>query len=119
MKIKNKIMALGVAAISAMAMASCSDFLDEGPKTSLPEDIIYSDTSYVESNVQTLYKNWRGLFTDRYLWEQMVGTDEIQSGAYQALKEDGGRRGALDKYDALLTSELSYIVEQWETAGQR
>lgn len=91
MKIKNKIMTLGLAAISAVAMSSCSDFLDEGPKTSLPEDIIYSDTAYVESNVQTLYKNWRGLFTDRYLWEQMVGTDEIQSGAYQALKEDGGR----------------------------
>lgn len=114
MKIKNKIMTLGLAAISAVAMSSCSDFLDEGPKTSLPEDIIYSDTAYVESNVQTLYKNWRGLFTDRYLWEQMVGTDEIQSGAYQALKEDGGRRGSLDKYDALLTSELSYVVEQWE-----
>lgn len=69
MKIKNKIMTLGLAAISAVAMSSCSDFLDEGPKTSLPEDIIYSDTAYVESNVQTLYKNWRGLFTDRYLWE--------------------------------------------------
>ena len=99
-------MTLGLAAISAVAMSSCSDFLDEGPKTSLPEDIIYSDTAYVESNVQTLYKNWRGLFTDRYLWEQMVGTDEIQSGAYQALKEDGGT----DKFDIVVPS-LSILAE--------
>ena len=41
----------------------------------------------------------------------MVGTDEIQSGALQALKEDGGRRGSLDRYDAMLTSELSYIKD--------
>ena len=43
----------------------------------------------------------------------MVGTDEIQSGAYQALKEGNGLRGALDMYNALLTSELSYVEEQW------
>lgn len=114
MKTISKIKVLGIVAVSAIAMSSCSDFLDEGPKTSLPEDKIYSDTTYVESNLQTLYKNWRGLFTDRYLWEQMVGTDEIQSGAYQALKEAGGSRGALDTYDALLNSELSYVVEQWD-----
>ena len=111
---KKNIIAIGMVALAAMAMPSCSDFLDEAPKTALPEDKIYSDTTYIESNMQTLYKNWRSLFTDRYLWEQMVGTDEIQSGALQALKEDGGRRGSLDKYDALLTSELSFVVEQWE-----
>ena len=74
---------------------------------------MYSDPEYAESNIQTCYKGWREMFKDRFLWELMVGTDEIQSGAYQALKEDGMKRGSLDRYDALLTSELYYISDQW------
>lgn len=113
MKLQNKIRTLGLVAVSAIALSSCSDFLDEGPKTALTEEEIYSNPTTIEQNLQSLYSNWRSLFTDRYLWEQMVGTDEIQSGAYQALKEDNGRRGSLDMYNALLTSELSYTSEQW------
>lgn len=113
MKLKNKIRTLGLVAVSVMAVSSCSDFLDEGPKTALTEEQIFSNPTTIEQNLQDLYANWRGLFTDRYLWECMVGTDEIQSGAYQALKENNGLRGALDMYNALLTSELSYPAEQW------
>lgn len=104
----------GFATIIAATVCSCSDFLEEGTKTALTEEQIYSDSTNIESNLQKLYTNWKGLFKDRFIWECMVGTDEIQSGAFQALKEDNGRRGALDKYDALLTSELSYITEQWD-----
>lgn len=114
MKKRNTIIALSLLSISVLTMNSCSDFLDEGPKTALTEEEIYSDTTYIESNLQSLYTNWRSLFTDRFLWEQMVGTDEIQSGAYQALKEDNGKRGSLDIYNDLLNSELSYVVEQWD-----
>ncbi len=113
MKLKNKFMALGLSVLSVMAVSSCSDFLDEGPKTALTEEEIYSDTTNIESNLTKLYTNWKQLFKDRFLWECMVGTDEIQSGAYQALKEGNGLRGALDMYNALLTSELSYVEEQW------
>ncbi len=102
-----------MAAMAALSLGSCSDFLDEQPKTSLTEETMYSDPEYAESNIQTCYKGWREMFKDRFLWELMVGTDEIQSGAYQALKEDGMKRGSLDRYDALLTSELYYISDQW------
>lgn len=114
MKFIGKHIAISLVATAAVATTSCSDFLNEESKTALPEEKIYSDVVYVESNMQTLYKNWRTMFTDRYIWEPMVGTDEIQSGAYQALKEDGGKRGALDFYNALLNSETSYTQEQWE-----
>ena len=54
MKTISKIKVLGIVAVSAIAMYSFSDFLDEGPKTSLPDDKIYSDTTYVASHHQTL-----------------------------------------------------------------
>ena len=111
--IKANILACGLMALAAVPMTSCSDFLNEEPATSLTEEKMYSDPEYAESNIQTCYKGWREMFKDRYLWELMVGTDEIQSGAYQALKEDGMKRGSLDRYDALLTSELYYISDQW------
>lgn len=108
MKFSNIIKYMGVAGISAMMFTSCSDFLDEKPTGSISEEQIFSDPEYAESNLLSCYRQWRECFKDRYLWEVMVGTDEIQSGALQALKEDGGRRGSLDRYDAMLTSELSY-----------
>lgn len=109
MKLQNILIAIFV-----IALSSCGDFLDERPKTSLTEADVYSDTTKVESTLKKLYSNWEGVFKDRHLWECMVGTDEIQSGAYQALMEDNNRRGALDMYNALLTAELSYITEPWE-----
>lgn len=113
MKLKNIFSSIGIVAVSVLALSSCGDFLDEGPKTALTEKDIYSDTTKVESTLKKLYSNWEGTFKDRHLWECMVGTDEIQSGAYQALMEDNNRRGALDMYNALLTAELSYITEPW------
>lgn len=114
MKYFNIILASGLLSVAVCSLSSCADFLDEESQTALTEEKIYSDLTYTESNIQSIYKTWRGLFTDRYLWEQMIGTDEIQSGAYQALKEDNGKRGALDMYNSLLNSELSYTREQWE-----
>ena len=59
MKLKNKFMALGLSVLSVMAVSSCSDFLDEGPKTALTEEEIYSDTTNIESNLTKLYTNWK------------------------------------------------------------
>lgn len=108
-----KLSIYGVSLMTMFGATSCSDFLDETPYTSLPEEKMYSDPEYAESNLQSCYRGWREMFKDRYLWELMVGTDEVQSGAYQALKEDQMKRGSLDRYDALLTSDLYYISDQW------
>ena len=80
MKLKNIFSSIGIVAVSVLALSSCGDFLDEGPKTALTEKDIYSDTTKVESTLKKLYSNWEGTFKDRHLWECMVGTDEIQSG---------------------------------------
>ena len=96
MKLRNILQLAGMASAFVLAVSSCSDFLDEGPKTALTEKEVYSDTTKVESTLKKLYSNWEGVFKDRHLWECMVGTDEIQSGAFQALMEDNGRRGAMD-----------------------
>ena len=113
MKINSKIYALGLLAAASMSLSSCSDFPTEKPYTSITEEQMYSNIEYAETNIISCYGRWREMFKDRYLWELMVGTDEIQSGAFQALKEDQMRRGAIDRYDALLTSDLSYINDQW------
>jgi hypothetical protein len=114
MKLFNRIFNIGLlTATTVIALSSCSDFLDVKPYTSITEEQMFSDPEYAESNLLSCYKGWRSMFTDRYIWELMVGTDEIQSGAYQALKEDGMKRGSLDRYDALLTSDLYYVSDQW------
>lgn len=96
-----------------LVAGSCSDFLNEEPKKAITEEQMYSDPEYVESNLIDVYSRWRNYFTDRYAWEVWIGTDEIQSGAYQALKESGGLRGSMDAYNSLLTSDLSWVADQW------
>ena len=108
-----KIFKLGLLALMAFPMTSCNDFLDEKPKTALTEDQIYSSPEYAETSLQGCYKRWRESFSGN-LHLLLVGSDEIQSGAFQALKEDGMKRGSLDRYDALLTSEISYVQTHWE-----
>lgn len=112
MKLSKNILMLGMVAAS-LSLSSCSDFLDEQPTSSLPEEKIYSDPAFAETSLKSCYNRWREMFKDRQLWELMVGTDEIQTGAYQALKEDSFKRGSLDRYDNLLTSDLYYISDQW------
>lgn len=119
MKISNKILSFGILACAAMTLPSCSDFLNEDSKTAITEDQIYSNLEYTESNLQSIYKGWRGMFANDLAWHCLVGTDEIQSGAYQALKEDQMRRGAVDRYDALLNSEHSIPTSQWENRWPR
>lgn len=115
------ILKYGLVALMALPMTSCNDFLDEKPQTSLTEEQIYSSPEYAENSLVGCYKNWRNSFSGN-LHLLLVGNDETQSGAYQALKEDGMKRGALDRYDALLTSELSYVethwTNRWPTVGE-
>ena len=113
MKFSNIIKYMGVAGISAMMFTSCSDFLDEMPTNAITEDQIFSDPETAELNLLSCYNQWRECFKDRYLWELMIGTDEVQTGAYQALKEDSGKRGAMDRYDAMFTSDLYYVSDVW------
>ena len=95
-------------------LCSCSDFLDEKPRTSLTEEQMFSNPEYAETNLQACYENWRGMFNGQKMTDCLKGTDEIQAGAYKALKEDGGLRGCFDRCDSRLTSDLEDIKNQWE-----
>lgn len=99
--------------ISAVMLSACSDFLDEKPTNAISEEQMFSDPEYAESNLLSCYRQWRECFKDERFWEILIGTDEIQSGALQALKESGGQRGAFDRYDALLTSDLHWVKDTW------
>lgn len=108
-----KILSLGLIAAASLTLGACSDFLDEKPATSITEEQMYSDPEYAEASIISCYNGWRNMFTDARAWHLLIGTDEIQSGAFQALKEDQMRRGSYDRYDALLTSDLGPISDQW------
>lgn len=110
---KRKLTITGIlAATLALTTTSCTDFLTENPKTAITEDKMFSDVKYAQTNLEATYTKWRDTFKDRYLWELLVGTDEVQSGALQALKS-GPERASLDTYDANLNSETSFTTEQW------
>lgn len=113
MKLHNKIITMGVLAAAMLPMASCSDFLDEPSRTQLTEEQIYGDTETAEKSLLALYKNWRDLWAGHNFYYLSDGTDEIQNGAYQALKEGGGKNGANDRFDALLTSDHEYVTNCW------
>lgn len=104
---------IGIFGVSAFMLTSCSDFLDEKPTNAITEEQMFSNPEYAESNLLSCYRQWRECFKDERMWELLIGTDEIQSGALQALKEWGGQRGAFDRYDAQLTSDGYWIRDTW------
>ena len=113
MKIYNKFISLGVATVAALGFASCNDFLDEPSRTGLTEEQIYGNLETASKSLDGLYTQWRSLWTDHNFYYLSNGTDEIQNGAYQALKENGGKNGAIDRFEALLSSEQEYVTNTW------
>ena len=101
-----------LAAIALSAATSCSDFLTEDSQMGLTEEQIYSDLSYIETNLTGIYDNMRDWTrSDERAWFLMTGTDEIQRGALQM--KDGGENASLDNYDANLNSLTGRVKDQW------
>ncbi len=111
--IKYNLFALTLAAGATLGLASCSDFLTEDPQTAISEEVALTNTETAQKSLNSVYTSYRETFKDRYLWELLIGTDEIQSGAYQ-VKSDVNH-AALDQYDANLNSENGYIGgDNWD-----
>jgi starch-binding outer membrane protein, SusD/RagB family len=102
---------LSLVAGLAMFSASCSNFLDERSTTKLDEGQVYSDVNLVETSLKGIYANWKAVRTDEQGLIMMMGTDEIQQGAFQ-MKSDP-QKGGLDRYDGNLNSTLNHIANQW------
>jgi len=94
-----------------MFTASCSKFLDEKSMTKLDESQVYSDVNLVETSLKGIYSNWKAVRTDEQGLIMMMGTDEIQQGAFQ-MKSDPVK-GGLDRFDGNLNSSLPHIANQW------
>jgi len=96
----------------AMFSASCSNFLDEKSKTKLDESQVYSDVNLVETSLKGVYANWKVIRTDEQGLIMMMGTDEVQQGAFQ-MKSDA-QKGGIDRYNSNLNSSLNHIANQWD-----
>jgi hypothetical protein len=95
----------------AMLSSSCSKFLDERSMTKLDENQVYSDVNLVETSLKGSYANWKNIRTDEQGLIMMMGTDEIQQGAFQ-MKSDPAK-GGLDRFDGNLNSSESHLANQW------
>ena len=56
-----KILTIAIACAGLMAFPSCSDFLDENPKSSLTYQDYYKTQEHIETNVNYMYRNGAGI----------------------------------------------------------
>lgn len=109
----SKFITVSILGTLVVGTTACSDFLTENPQTALTESQIMANLDYAELNLQSIYTTWRNnCFKDQQYWELLIATDEVQSGALQALKS-GSSRAAMETFDASLNSQNSYTCETW------
>jgi len=107
-KLINNILLLSI----AISLFSCSDFLDQDPKSSLPEDEAFSTLERIDPIVKGLYTGYRQMKEGRTgLTFLMMGMDESKQGVVQM---DELNQAGLDLYNGLLNSSASYINSMWE-----
>ena len=97
--------------ILIVSAISCSDFLNEESKKNMSEEEVYSDLDLIESTVSGIYSKWNEVRADEQGLILMMGTDEVQQGAYQMKSTID--RGGLDRFDANLNPENVFISAQW------
>jgi hypothetical protein len=94
-----------------LSSVSCKKFLTEDSKTKLDQSQVYSDVNLIETSLQGAYATWKNTRTDEQGTITMMGTDEIQQGAYQ-MKSDAAK-GGFDRYDLNLNSLSVQLTNQW------
>ena len=109
---KRNITSLALAVGFIMFSASCNKMLDEKSLTKLDQNQVYADVNLVETSLKGAYANWKGFRTDEQGLIMMMGTDEMQQGAFQ-VKSDRSK-GGIDRFDANLNSNLTHLANQWD-----
>ncbi|WP_026714917.1 RagB/SusD family nutrient uptake outer membrane protein [Flavobacterium daejeonense] len=90
---------------------SCSDFLDETPKTSLTEEEVYGKDENLELLISGLYTQWRNTRQDRSALYFTLGSDEGKQGGQQI--QENNTQAALDKYNGALNASNSTLAGEW------
>lgn len=100
-----------LAAGLVISSTSCKKFLDEKSLTKLDQTQVYSDPNLVETSLKGIYANWKAIRTDEQGLIMMMGTDEVQQGAFQ-MKSDP-QKGGFDSFDGNLNSSEPHLANQW------
>ena len=107
-----KLFLTNMALAGLLVATSCSDFLNEQPKTQLTEEQVFGDEKNIELLVSGLYTSWRNTKQDRGGFMFTLGTDEAQQGAEQV--RENSVQAALDRYDGQLNASNTSLSEQWD-----
>lgn len=106
---KTKILSLF---LTLILVSSCSDFLDQGPKTAYIQEEVFEELDNIEPTLTGLYTRWRDLHKDRGWFMFTMGTDEAKQGIYQIDTEDD--QSGIDYYNAYLSPANNMITGQWD-----
>ena len=110
MKTRN-IKLLAIATVFAILGSSCSDFLEESPKTKIPTENLYKDVQTATLVVNGLYVSYNRAKAGRDGFTfTLLGTDEVKQGIVQM--SDASQSG-LDYYDGNLNGTSSQISSMW------
>ena len=95
----------------AILSASCSDFLEEEPQSSLTAAQAYGSLKKIEPVLFGAITNWRNMQKDRAGLYTSLGTDEAQQGAFQVIGD--ANQAGLDLYNGFLSQENQPIGQLW------
>lgn len=97
--------------VGSLGLFSCSDFLNQDPKTSLTEQEAFSDLESVAPVVTGLYTAFRESKKGREgLTFSLLGLDESKQGIVQM---DDPVQASLDLYNGLLNSMSTQVDRMW------
>lgn len=100
-------------AVLLLLTSSCSKFLEQEPQTKLTEEQVFSDLDKIEPTILGLYTDWRNTRKDRGGFMFLLGTDEVQQGAYQVMTD--ASQAGLDRYNGFLSPSNNALAEQWNS----
>lgn len=89
---------------------ACSDFLTQGPESSMSASQVFSKAESIDPYVRGLYKLWRNAHRERA--GIYIGTDEMHLGGVQA-RDKAALRG-LETYGASMTSVNDEVLKEWK-----
>jgi len=101
--------------LTAASLVSCSDFLEEPPRTYQSSEQIFADLAKTQAFLDGVYFKWKQTRVNRKAFFTMLGSDEIQQGEYQCMQESYSYyQGAFDSYDRGYNEwDNQYIAEIW------
>lgn len=98
-------------ALAMVTVFSCTDFLNQMPKSSMTEEQVFGNLDNIIPAVDGLYTSFRGTKAGREGWTfMMLGLDETKQGIVQM---SDAEQSGMDYYNGMLNSTSSKIAALW------